>query len=65
MQVPCPGVRVEREADGPVGRVLLRRRAAGARHRAEARRPDAPRGGEPRRMGRVPTLLQLLELLYL
>lgn len=52
MQVPCSGVCVEREADGPVGRVLLRRRAARAHHRAEARRPDAPTGtGEPRRMG--------------
>jgi hypothetical protein len=51
MQVPCARVRVEREADGPVRRVLLRRRAAGAHHGTEAGGPSAPRGGEPRRVG--------------
>uniref|UniRef100_A0A453RGX6 non-specific serine/threonine protein kinase n=1 Tax=Aegilops tauschii subsp. strangulata TaxID=200361 RepID=A0A453RGX6_AEGTS len=45
------GVRFDREADGEVGRVLLRRGAAGAHHRPQARRlVPPPRRREPRRV---------------
>uniref|UniRef100_A0A453LWJ9 Uncharacterized protein n=1 Tax=Aegilops tauschii subsp. strangulata TaxID=200361 RepID=A0A453LWJ9_AEGTS len=53
VRVPGAGVRVEREADGEVGRLLLRRDAGRAPDGAAAhRRHRAPGpGGRPRRMG--------------
>ena len=57
VQVHGAGVRVEREADGQVRRVLVRGGAPGAHHRAQARGRVAAAGrGEPRRMGGYPNL---------
>uniref|UniRef100_A0A804MWW2 Uncharacterized protein n=1 Tax=Zea mays TaxID=4577 RepID=A0A804MWW2_MAIZE len=51
LRLPGAGVRVQRQAHGEVGRLLVRRHAVGAAHRPPTRRPLLLRPGRPRRLG--------------
>jgi hypothetical protein len=51
LRLPGAGVRVQRQAHGQVGRLLLRRHAAGAAHGAPPHRYHQLHGGQPRGLG--------------